>query len=84
MIRFPKMHVAKSTVNRILNVADELDRQEITKPDISIPSLPQPDPSGDAIEVAVNTPPEPVSAPPGMNAQDVLGPGSILDRKSVV
>lgn len=76
-IRFPKMHVAKSTVNRILNVSDEIDRQIMPKLDIDTPSLPAADPSGKSIEVAVNTPSEPVAAPPGIGPE-ILGQEPIV------
>lgn len=79
MIKFPKLHIAQSVTNRILNVADELDdgeAQEATS--IVPPSLPDRDTAGDAIDVALATPPPEVSAPPELAMQDVLGPSSIL------
>ena len=32
MIRFPKMHIAQSVVNRILNVAEDIDHQRTSEP----------------------------------------------------
>lgn len=78
MIRFPKMHVAKSTVNRILNVADEINAGRMAAATIDIPSLPSEDPKGKALDIATNTPVDPVAAPPGIGAEQVLGPNSIL------
>ena len=78
MIKFPKMHIAASVTNRILNVMDELEEKKGPETPITPPSIPEPDTSGDAIEVKLATPPGPVSAPPELAMQDVLGPGSIL------
>lgn len=78
MIRFPKMHIAKSTVNRILNASDEIDRDIRPDPSLNIPSIPVGDPSGKIIERATTTPVDPVSAPPGISAKDVLGPERML------
>lgn len=40
MIRFPQMSIAASVVNRILNVADEIESQRIATQALSVPSTP--------------------------------------------
>lgn len=47
MIKFPKVHIATSVVNRILNVAEGMPRQPPGRVDISAP----PAPSGEALSV---------------------------------
>ena len=38
MIRFPRMHIAESVVNRILNAADDIQTTEMAPP--NIPQMP--------------------------------------------
>jgi hypothetical protein len=73
MIRFPKMHIAKSTVNRILNVADEVE-----PPSIDIPNVPTGDAQGLEIDAALAGDTPEVAAPPGLGLEETLGPNSIL------
>jgi hypothetical protein len=75
MIRFPKMHIAKSTVNRILNIADELE--PVT---IDTPSIPEGDTASKSLQIdaALASPTPEVAAPPGMGLAETLGPESIL------
>lgn len=77
-IRFPKMHIAKSVSNRIMNIADEIDTNIAPMPSIESPSLPETDPKGASIDLANNTPIDEVSAPEGMGLQDTIGPESII------
>lgn len=79
MIKFPSLHIAESVKNRILNTADELDADEAERAaPVVAPSLPASNASGQAIDVALATPPGEVSAPPNLDLQTVVGPGSIL------
>lgn len=52
-MRFPRLHIAESVVNRILNVSESLqDQQPTTVP----PVLPDPNVAGAAIDEALGTP----------------------------
>lgn len=73
MIKFPKIHVATSVVNRILNVAEELESQRIRRQKASMPIAPNvPDPSlqGQQIDQALSTPLAPVS---GLDGPESIG-----------
>lgn len=74
MIRFPKMHIAKSVVNQILNVADEISPPA----SIDIPSIPEGSAMGTELDAKLSTPTPDVAAPDGLAMQDVMGPQSIL------
>lgn len=52
MIRFPKIHIAESVANRLLNFADGLD--VLSAPS---PSLPEPTPAGAALDKKLSSPP---------------------------
>ena len=52
-IRFPRMHVAQSAVNRIVNVAKAVTPQ-VEQP--SVPDLPDVEAQGEAIDGAVQQP----------------------------
>ena len=62
-IRFPKMNVAQSTVNRILNVAAGMPAPPVD------PSVPPPLPDvrseSNALDAQLTTPPVPVELPAG-------------------
>lgn len=58
MIKFPRVHIATSVVNRILAIAEGMD----SLPSTGIPSTPEPLAEGDALDKALNTPPPPASA----------------------
>lgn len=54
MIKFPKMHIASSVVNRILNIADGVNAAVISP---SLPAdVPDPSISGGGLDAALATP----------------------------
>ena len=59
-IRFPKIHIAASVQNRILNLADDLPALVREHP---APNVPEPGALGQAIDQAVATPPQAAPAP---------------------
>lgn len=70
MIKFPKVHIAASVLNRILDVRDELERS--SKADtgagggplpVPPPVVTDPAPLGAVLDVKANTPP-PADVPP--------------------
>lgn len=67
MIKFPRMHIATSVVNRILNAADEIERsrpqaaQEPVAAPIA-PTVPDPSVEGAALDSALQT--QPPAMPP--------------------
>jgi hypothetical protein len=69
------MHIAKSVVNRILNVANDIEPPPIS---IDMPSIPEQQPIGIDLETKLSMPTPEVSAPDGMALQDVMGDQSIL------
>ena len=78
MIRFPRMHIAESTANRILNLVDEMRGSGVMEP----PAIPTPPPElpaapamqGAQLDNALATPPPAdLEAPPAM-----LAPGGGL------
>lgn len=61
-MRFPKMHVAQSTVNRIINTARLVGQpQRPSEP----PVLPNTAAEGARLNEALQTPPAPAALPPG-------------------
>ena len=62
-IRFPKMHIAESVSNRILNIADGLPSATpiLTPP----PQLPDVGAQGDLLNAQLNTPLPPTELPAG-------------------
>jgi len=62
MIRFPKMHIASSVVNRILNVADGINAQRPSNADRAPAAVPQPALEGAVLEQNLNAPTPPVTA----------------------
>jgi len=73
------MHIAKSTVNRILNVANEIDvNEKLDSIQIDIPNIPEGAPGGIAIEARLTKPTPTVAAPPAIGVPEVLGPEKIL------
>lgn len=64
MIRFPKMHIAQSVVNRILNVANDIDSTKQRTPP-SLPALPDVGTQGTKLDQALETPPAATSPPDG-------------------
>lgn len=80
MIRFPKMHIATSVVNRILNAADDLEPPRAA-PVPHAPAVPDPTAEGAAIDRALASPPGPVppiDQAPGA-ARELLTGGTALD-----
>jgi hypothetical protein len=69
-IPFPKMHIAQSVLNRVMNAMDEQEQAiGLSAPEMATPpTVIDPAVEGDAIEVATSTPPAPVELPPGMEA----------------
>lgn len=67
MIPFPKLHIAESVMNRILNTLDGEPSLAIQQP----APLPPPDPSGlgQQIEEHTDQPPAPAEPPPGTEQQ---------------
>jgi hypothetical protein len=79
MIRFPKMHVARSVTNRILNIADEIDAGEVEAvAPIAAPSIPETSGAGLALDVKLATPPGEVAAPDPMATEGLLQTQEIL------
>lgn len=60
MIRFPKLHIATSVTNRILNIADEIDAAApipaVPAPK-EPPAVPDPGPSGAQLDAQLGAPP---------------------------
>lgn len=69
-IPFPKMHIAASVLNRVMNALEEHEPVlGFTAPEMAAPpTVIDPAVEGAAIEEAANTPPAPVELPPGMEA----------------
>lgn len=55
MIKFPKVHIAASVVNRILNVRDELGASAPARAPVA-PNVPDPTAEGDVIDAKLNAP----------------------------
>lgn len=79
MIRFPKMHIARSVTNRILNLADEIDAKDVAQAAPAVaPSIPEATGAGMALDIKLATPPGEVAAPDPMATQGVLDVQSML------
>lgn len=68
MIKFPRVHIAASVANRILNVRDELERGSkssagVAAADVPPPVVPDPTAAGEVLDARVNEPP-PADVPP--------------------
>ena len=83
MIKFPKMHIATSVVNRIMNVADEIEADGIQSGQLMRVSAPpvaaDPQTMGAQLDVALQQPPGPT--PPIQAAPD---PGASVDGKPLL
>lgn len=69
MIKFPRLHIAQSVTNRILNVAHDIESRSATiAPSTPSPTPPVPDPGpmGAQVDAALSTPTAPVAADPAM------------------
>lgn len=67
MIRFPRMHIAQSVVNRIINTANQVRPQQDLPPP-HVPAVPDPGEQGEKIEDALSTSPGPMHSPAGAEA----------------
>lgn len=73
MIKFPKLHIAQSVMNRILNLQDELEAGEAEPVSaVSPPSIPEATGAGQALDVALAKPVENVSAPPELAGLPIM------------
>lgn len=63
-IKFPKHHIATSVVNRIMNIADELETGAETPQVGPVPNVPAALPEGPALSAALYQPTQPVTAGP--------------------
>jgi hypothetical protein len=61
-IQFPKMHIAQSAINRIINAMNDAPSFGLTPP--SEPIVPDPVIQGQAIDEKTQTPPMQASVPP--------------------
>lgn len=68
MIRFPKLHIATSVINRILNAADGVGAFN----PINAPSMPEQNPNGPLLDQQLNTPPSGAAPEPSVIA-DTIG-----------
>lgn len=68
MIRFPKMHIAESVANRLLNFAEGVESGAF-----SIPSIPEPNPTGVELETRLRTPPSGAAPDEGVIEGAVTG-----------
>lgn len=76
-MRFPKMHIAQSVTNRIMNLANSVaPRIEV---DRAAPAVPDPSQMGVAIDQALAQPPGQMAAPEGAEAAVI---GAALDGTS--
>ncbi|HET7135188.1 MAG TPA: hypothetical protein VFJ25_04655 [Casimicrobiaceae bacterium] len=62
MIQFPKLHIATSVTNRILNVADEIARHRRPSTKAAAASAPDQVPEGQALDAAIYAPKAPADA----------------------
>lgn len=69
MIKFPRLHIAQSVTNRILNVARDVESSGLgSKASTPSPTPPVPDPGpmGAQVDAALAVPTSPVAADPAM------------------
>ena len=79
MIRFPRLHIAQSASNRILNIADEIEKDFSLSAPISVPHIPSANNLGTHIDNASTQQGDPVALPEGLGMADVMGSGSVLE-----
>lgn len=72
MIRFPKMHIAESVANRLLNFASGLDSGGVARP-----SIPEPNPAGAELDARLTAPTEGAAPDAGVVAGVVTGESPI-------
>lgn len=68
-MRFPRFHLATSVVNRILNVADQVEQMPVAS---EPPPVPRTDQQSRNLDAQLATPPAAVPAPPGSQNQVLL------------
>lgn len=68
-MRFPRYHLAESTVRRILNVASDISTRHLPTPP---PAIPDATKQGQALDVAIAAPTQQVPAPEGVEADVAL------------
>lgn len=68
-MRFPRFHLATSVVNRILNVADQVQQMPVASEPPPVPATGQ---TSRKLDAALQTPPTPVPAPQGSQNQVML------------
>jgi hypothetical protein len=83
MIRFPRLNIATSTVNRILNVHDEIMRgrqqPSAIKSPADDPAPADPNLEGTMLNAQLMTPPQPSDAPDNQTANAIaLKAGGLL------
>ena len=81
-IRFPKMHIAESVSNRILNIADGLPSAVTMPLPMSAPVPPDVPGQGEALDAQLQTPPGPAELPAGADGAVVsaaLGGEPMID-----
>lgn len=69
MIKFPRLHIAQSVTNRILNVARDVESSglgSMASTPSPTPPVPDPEPMGAQVEAALSQPTAPVAADPTM------------------
>lgn len=88
-MRFPRIHIATSVQNRILNMADSIAPDASPQP---APLIPDASKTGAAIDAAVTTPPPVMAAPAdadaitaaaaleGTSPADALGSEGVLEQ----
>lgn len=79
MIPFPKMHIADSVINRILNTLEDKTTSALEVSPVEMPPVPNAEMLGAQIDAKVTTPPpatesmDPESADAGMVEASALG-----------
>ncbi len=69
MLRFPRLHIAESTVNRIMNAKRGIDARSVSQQMIGIAA--NASQQGAALDNAIQSGPEPTDIPAGANV-DIL------------
>lgn len=75
MIKFPKMHIAQSVVNRILNTAEDIESNRRVQSAFSMiaPNVPDPTLEGAALDMKMSGDVPPVSAPDDPTQSAMVG-----------
>ena len=79
-MRFPRVHIAESVINRILDAAEGIETNPILRPP---PPMPDVQAQSDALDEALQTPPQPTGMPAGgegalaqavLDSEDLVSP----------